>query len=187
MNKDKIKDLQAFDVVTAIGAITTQLIVSAEANGVNVAGIDLDDGSGNECMIVFARGEGMRRFKAHVEEFMPRRLDGQSVHDSVKRICTEAKQSKQDELMKEVTEHWTVSQHCPSKRLRYKALNYRVLAVCVVAPDVPGYYKVYIDAVPGSNHDIEQHEVHRHGVKLDWPIAGMLFPQFEEAGFKYEH
>lgn len=111
--------------------------------------------------------------------------DFEGCGDKYCRTCYPEK--AKDELMADVVNYWPVSDHCPAKRIRYRALSTRVLAVCVVGPDLPGYYKVYIDAVPGQNHDLEVHEVHRHGVKAEPALAAVLFPDFEKAGFKYEY
>jgi len=62
------------------------------------------------------------------------------------------------------------------KRVRYLALDKRVLAVAVEGS--VGDWTAYIGAVAGKNHAEEYLEVYLHGSKLYQPIAEILFPDF---------
>jgi hypothetical protein len=73
-------------------------------------------------------------------------------------------------------QHWPTSNYLDSKRIAYRALARNVLAVAVVDADVLGTWKCYVGAVPGDNHDEEQHEVHAKGTKQPKDIAEALFP-----------
>lgn len=67
-------------------------------------------------------------------------------------------------------------------RHRYYPLACRVLAVAVINEyeTVPFYnWAVYIDAVPGQNHENEYLEVAKSGSKTLKEIAGILFPCFD--------
>lgn len=69
------------------------------------------------------------------------------------------------------------------KYLRYYPLANRVLVVASIwlaALD----FKVYIDAVPGEDHDEEMQEVAKTGVKLPETMARLLFPTLKE--FTYD-
>jgi len=60
---------------------------------------------------------------------------------------------------------------------KYIALASRVLAVASINVEV-GDWCVYIDAVPGMNHDDEYEEVARKGAKLPERIAKLIFPGY---------
>lgn len=67
------------------------------------------------------------------------------------------------------------------KILRYVPLASRVLAVAVLGER--NDWSVYIDAVPGINHNKEQIVVAQHGDKISLELASIIFPEYAE---KYE-
>ena len=64
------------------------------------------------------------------------------------------------------------------KRIRYTSLDMRVLAVAVEGAIKD--WSCYIGAVEGNNHEREFQEVARRGTKLDYRIARILFPDFDQ-------
>jgi len=56
----------------------------------------------------------------------------------------------------------------PKKKFRHTALSSRVLAVLSVGPDG---WRMYVDAVPGKDHDVEWHLVASQGQKQREAIA----------------
>ncbi len=57
----------------------------------------------------------------------------------------------------------------------YRALSSKVLAVATVTECV-GEWRVYIEAVPGKNHELEAKLVASHGTKQPEELAKCLFP-----------
>ena len=70
-----------------------------------------------------------------------------------------------------------------SKFLVYHALATKVLAVASVNEEV-GDWSVYIDAVPGMNHDDEMEEVRARGSKTFKEFAECLFPRFKHLRYR---
>ena len=71
----------------------------------------------------------------------------------------------------------------------YTQLSSRVLAV--VCRRVDGWC-VYVDAVPGKNHDIEWQEVARCGDKQELKVAtaiveNLFYPGFDTSGIPYAY
>ncbi len=67
-------------------------------------------------------------------------------------------------------------------KIRYQALAKMVLAVAVVNTDSYGKlfdWTVYVDAVPGINHDTECAIVAKNGCKQSQKLAGLLFPDLD--------
>ena len=62
------------------------------------------------------------------------------------------------------------------------ALARDVLAVAV--PGVVEDWAVYIGAVPGENHDMEESLVAREGCKARKALACLLFPQFDPSKYR---
>lgn len=62
-----------------------------------------------------------------------------------------------------------------NERMIWRALARDVLAVAVVTD---GYWKAYIAAVAGKNHDDEASGVVAQGVGLDADVALAIFPRF---------
>jgi len=65
---------------------------------------------------------------------------------------------------------------------RYKSLASRVLAVAHYGTET---WMVYIDTVPGMNHDDEFMSVAHNGEMLDERIAKILFPSIAEKNLDY--
>ena len=61
----------------------------------------------------------------------------------------------------------------------YIALASKVLVVASVNTDA-GDWTVYIDAVPGKNHDDEWEEVARNGTKVPQLIGEYCFPRYKD-------
>ena len=61
--------------------------------------------------------------------------------------------------------------------MRYTALDMHVLAVAVEG-EVKDW-AAYIGAVEGNDHKREYQIIARHGTKLDYKIARLLFPDFD--------
>jgi hypothetical protein len=66
-----------------------------------------------------------------------------------------------------------------TRKLEYRALSSKVLAVASVNTDV-GDWSAYIDAVQGENHDVEVLKVADEGAKLSHDIARILFPNVNQ-------
>jgi len=60
------------------------------------------------------------------------------------------------------------------KKITYKALASKVLAVCV---ENKYDWKVYIDAVAGINHELEFKKVADYGDKTSKELGCFLFPE----------
>jgi len=66
----------------------------------------------------------------------------------------------------------------PAKHFAHFALARNVLAVAHVWPAV-GDFRVYLDAVPGRNHEHEAADVLDHGARVSEPVARAIFPRFD--------
>ena len=66
----------------------------------------------------------------------------------------------------------------------WRALSQKVLAVAKVNVDI-GDFAVYIDAVPGDDHDAECAEVAASGAKTTPEIAKVLFPAMFTEDYPY--
>ena len=65
-------------------------------------------------------------------------------------------------------------------------IRVRALATCVLVvaqTRIECAWSVYIDAVPGHNHDHEYEAVLRHGAKLSESLARHLFPEFTDVPY----
>lgn len=71
-----------------------------------------------------------------------------------------------------------------NRERHWYALSSRVLVVASVNKAV-GDWAVYIDAVPGHNHELEWSEVAKHGTKVSKEMGELLFPEFKEYRWRY--
>ena len=66
--------------------------------------------------------------------------------------------------------------------MKQKRVRYEPLDMCVLAVAVEGEvedWAAYVGAVKGDNHEREFQDVARHGTKLPYKIAKLLFPDFD--------
>ena len=69
------------------------------------------------------------------------------------------------------------------KKKPYTQLGMKVLAVLTVGPDG---YRVYVDAVPGYNHDEEWQEVAATGAKQNELVAKAIVENLFHPGFEVD-
>lgn len=71
------------------------------------------------------------------------------------------------------------------RRVYYKALAQRVLAVAVVRI-YDGFkdWRAFIDAVAGDDHESEKDAVLAHGDQLSFSIAKILFPSLSDYNWR---
>ncbi len=65
--------------------------------------------------------------------------------------------------------------------IRRRALATRVLVVARTR--IEGTWAAYCDAVPGDDHDREEHAVLNHGTKVHEPWARVIFPEFDDVPY----
>jgi hypothetical protein len=73
------------------------------------------------------------------------------------------------------------------KRVSYTVLGHRVLAVCVAMYGESGKlidWTVYVDAVPGRDHEKEHLQVAISGDKPGFIIAKTLFPEMDKKKYR---